>query len=288
MPPSARSVPTWRRLWVDAQGRLGSTLDSRRIIERASGYDGADLLVHVDEPALARAVPVVQSMVDRRSQGEPLQYVLGRWAFRRLDLLIDQRVLIPRPETETVVEVALAELRRLELGRPPLAVDLGTGSGAIALSVAGEVPGARVWGTDRSASALAVARANLAGLGSRAAARVRLVRGHWFDALPDELRGQVDLVVSNPPYIGAEEDLPPEVAEWEPGEALVAGPTGLEAIAEVVRGASGWLARPGALVVEVAPHQASAAAGWAREGGMTEVEVRRDLGGRTRVLVGRV
>ena len=167
----------------------------------------------------------VEGMVDRRRRGEPLQYVLGIWSFRRLELVVDRRVLIPRPETETVVDVALAELRLLGVGQP-LVVDLGTGSGAIAISVALEVPAARVWGTDRSEDALAVARANLSGMGGRVAPRVRLAAGDWFEALPDELRGRVDLVVANPPYVGDDEVLPAEVADWEPAGALFAGPTG--------------------------------------------------------------
>jgi release factor glutamine methyltransferase len=286
-PPAGPPSQTWRRLWADAQFALGSSLESRRIIERASGYDGADLLVHLDERAPDRAVPFVQTMVERRSKGEPLQYVLGRWGFRRLDLLIDRRVLIPRPETESVVEVALGELRRLDLGRTPLVVDLGTGSGAIALSMARE-GNARVWATDASEAALAVARANLAGLGSGVATRVRLHEGSWFRALPTDLRGLVDLIVSNPPYVAAGEDLPDEVADWEPAEALRAGPTGLEAIAEILRGAPGWLARPGAVVVEVAPHQAATAARWAEDAGFGSVEVRADLQARSRTVVGRM
>lgn len=257
------------------------------MLERASGHDRAGLVGRMGELVPARTVAFVLAMVERRGQGEPLQYVLGIWGFRRLELVVDRRVLIPRPETETVVEVALAEL--CVLGRErPLAVDLGTGSGAIALSVALEVPSARVWGTDRSEDALAVARANLAGMGSRVATRVRLVPGDWFDALPDELRGQVDLVVANPPYVGDAEPLPPEVADWEPAGALFAGPTGLEAVAEILSEAPTWLHRPGVIVVEIAPHQADRAAGLAADAGFTDVDVRPDLTGRRRALVGRV
>jgi release factor glutamine methyltransferase len=241
----------------------------------------------------ARTVTFVEDMVERRRRGEPLQYVLGVWGFRGLDLVVDRRVLIPRPETEVVVEVALAELRRLtpppELPpAPPLAVDLGTGSGAIALSLALEAPLARVWGTDRSAQALAVARANLAGLGSRVAPRVRLAEGDWFDALPGELQGMVDLIVSNPPYVAATEVLPAEVADWEPAGALVAGPTGLEEVARILAEAPAWLRRPGAVVVEIAPHQAEAAARLAADAGFVDVDVRPDMAGRLRALVARV
>ena len=284
------ATATWRTLWRDAERTLGSTLEARRIVERASGYDGAELLLHLDDAAPARALPFAQAMVDRRAKGEPLQYVVGRWGFRTLDLFVDRRVLIPRPETEVVVEAAVSELRAVAgtLDRLPVAVDLGTGSGAIALSIACEVPGAEVWATDASAAALAVARANLAGLGSRYASHVRLVEGPWFDALPLALRGRVDLIVSNPPYIASGEVLPAEVAAWEPNEALVAGPTGLEAIGDIVRGAPVWLARPGRLVVEIAPHQAGAAADLMGAAGFEDVEVRPDLHGRLRVLVGRV
>ncbi|MFN2504717.1 MAG: class I SAM-dependent methyltransferase, partial [Acidimicrobiales bacterium] len=174
------------------------------------------------------------------------------------------------------------------LDRPPVVVDLGTGSGAIALSVAREASGARVWATDRSSAALAVARANLAGLGSLPASRVRLVEGHWFGALPPELVGRVDAIVSNPPYVASGDAVPPEVGEWEPAEALVAGPTGLEAVSQVIEEAPVWLCDSGVLVVEVAPDQAGAAAAMALEAGFAAVDVRRDLQDRLRMVVGRV
>jgi release factor glutamine methyltransferase len=257
------------------------------VLERASGLDRVALVARMAEPVPVRMADFIAGMIERRRAGEPLQYVLGIWGFRQLDLVVDRRVLIPRPETETVVEVALAELDRLGRERP-LAVDLGTGSGAIALSLAYEAPTVRVWGTDRSEDALAVARANLSGLVSRVATRVRLAAGDWFDALPDELRGEVDLVVSNPPYVGAGELLPPEVAGWEPAAALVAGPTGLEAVAAILDAAPSWLRRPGVLVVELAPHQAGAAVAMALAAGFTDAEVLADLAGRLRTLVARI
>jgi release factor glutamine methyltransferase len=244
-------------------------------------------------------------MVGRRRSGEPLQYVLGRWGFRGLDLMLDGRVLVPRPETEQVVEAALEELGRVTAtlatgeargrpapgGRPEVTVaDLGTGSGAIALSVAAEVPGVRVWATDVSEAALAVARANLAGLGGMAATRVRLARGSWFSALPEQLRGRLSLVVSNPPYVAESEvaDLPTEIADWEPREALVSGPSGLEAIGVLLGDAPGWLAPVGAAVIEIAPHQVTGATTLARAAGFASVEVRPDLSGRPRTLIARL
>ena len=277
---------TWRQLLAEATDRVG-LVDARRIVQSASGHEGPDWVLALDVPASRRGVSAVDAMVDRRTAGEPLQYVLGRWGFRSLDLLVDRRVLIPRPETEVVAELAVEELRRLGGGdRPVRAVDLGTGSGALALSLAAEVITAEVWGTDRSTDALAVARANLAGLG-RPGSRVRLAAGDWFAALPADLQGGLDLVVSNPPYVGAGEDLPPEVADWEPREALVAGPRGDEALLAILAEAPSWLARPGAVVLELAPAQAAGLAVAATDAGAAEVRIRPDLTGRERVLVAR-
>ena len=281
----AGQCTTWRDLQRSAQAELGAR-EAWFVLERASGYDRAGLVPRLADPVPARVVAFVEGMVERRRGGEPLQYVLGVWSFRRLELVVDRRVLIPRPETEMVVEEALEELRRLAAVRP-LAVDLGTGSGAIAISLALEMPRARVWGTDRSEEALAVARANLSGMGASVATRVRLSAGDWYAALPPNLAGQVDLIVANPPYVGAGEVLPAEVAEWEPAGALVAGPTGLEAVADILAGAPAWLRRPGAVVLEIAPHQAGVAQELASAAGFGEVEIRPDLAGRPRALVAR-
>ena len=285
-------MATWRDLERQVRSRLGEGQEARWLVQHAAGRSGAEWLADLDEPAPARCLVFVEQLVRRRQAGEPLQYVLGRWGFRRLDLAVDRRVLIPRPETEQVVEHAIAELTRLRLatGKPPRVVDLGTGSGAIALSIAVEVAGAEVWATDASANAVAVARANLAGTGGMAATRVRVAAGSWYDALPPELAGRVDLVVSNPPYLAEAElaDLDPAVAAWEPTEALVAGPTGLEAIEVVVAGARRWLRHPGAVVVELAPAQATAAVALAHDAGFDRAVVRPDLTGRPRALVASV
>ena len=183
----------WRTLRAEGRARLAQAgvddpdQELRWIIERATGRTAAEQLADLDAPATEREVGFVDRMVARRAEGAPLQYVLGRWGFRTLDLLVDPRVLIPRPETEVVAGLAIDAARAVD--GDALVLDLGTGSGAIALSLAAELwPHVEVWATDRSSDALAVARANLAGLGSRSAA-IRLAEGDWFDALPDDRRG---------------------------------------------------------------------------------------------------
>jgi release factor glutamine methyltransferase len=272
--------PTWRGLLADAIGKLGDRSDARRIVEEASGREGAELTAFLDEEANAVTLAHLKSMLDRRSAGEPLQYVLGRWGFRTLDVHIDSRVLIPRPETEVVVQHALDVIDTLGAR---LAVDLGTGSGVIAMSLAVERPRLAVWGTDASDAALDVARANLAGIG-RAATRVRLEAGEWFDALPHELAGTVDVVVANPPYVAADDPLPSEVVDWEPRAALVSGPTGLEAIERILTDAPAWLRPSGGVVLEIGDTQGERALDLAAQFFAT-VDVRTDLVGRPRVLV---
>jgi release factor glutamine methyltransferase len=247
-----------------------------------SDLDPADLrwIAEACEPRTALMQKRYDAMVARRRQGEPLQYVLGSWGFRTLDLLVDRRVLIPRPETEWVVEHAL---RRVADGEPVTVLDLGTGSGAIALSIAVERAHARVVATDASPEALAVARANLAGIG-RAGTRVELRLGDWWYAVGDE---RFDLVVSNPPYVAPADELPPEVANWEPRAALVPGPTGLEALDVVIAGAPAHIRSGGWLVCEIGETQGDAVRQLAVEAGFVDVDVLPDLTGRDRVLVAR-
>ena len=297
-------VATWKDLYAVAASRLGDGPEARWVVEEAGGEPWPALMVS-DTRASEKARSRLQAMLDRRLAGEPLQYVLGHWAFRRLDLMVDRRVLIPRPETEQVVEVALAELDRLTPRGPeaaasarpesmpprpaPTVVDLGTGSGAIALSIVAERARVRVWATDASDDALAVAGANLAGLAGFAATRVRLCGGSWWSALPGELEGKVDLVVSNPPYVATSEmpGLDGEVLDWEPQLALEAGPTGVEAVEEILSSAPSWLRPGGVAVLEIAPHQSARAKRAARLAGFAHAEVHPDLAGRDRVLVAR-
>jgi release factor glutamine methyltransferase len=277
---------TLRQLLGEAEARVDA-VDARRIVERASGHEGAELMLELDRPATKREVAFFDDMLERRATGEPLQYVLGSWGFRSLDLFLDRRVLIPRPETEVVAGHAIQELDRVleqRGARSGRVVDLGTGCGAIALSVAVERVVAEVWATDASADALEIARANLVGIG-RPARRVTIVEGDWFDALPEELRGTIDVVVSNPPYVAESDELPPEVREWEPTSALIPGPTGLEAYERIIAAAPSWLAPGGSLVLEIGETQAAAVSSLARDAGFTEVRVHPDLAGRDRVVV---
>ncbi len=297
-------TPTAGALLRETASALASRREARWVVAKALGVDPSQLYGQMDEEAPAAAVEGVRAMAARRASGEPIQYVLGTWAFRALEVVVDHRVLIPRPETEVVVEVALDELRRdaghLAARPREVAVDLGTGSGVIALSLAAETAAGPdacraidVWATDESGDALDVARVNLAVLEQRnasAGGRVRLARGCWFAALPEVLRGGVHVIASNPPYVGEDEypGLDPGVRQYEPIGALVAGPTGREALETLVDGARSWLCDAGSLVLEIAPRHADFLVARAGDAGYGDVRVLPDLAGRDRVLVARV
>lgn len=282
---------SWRRLWDETSALTGRP-QARWLCEEASGAFGEEFLEVLSEPVTERALAHLDAMLARLRVGEPLQYVLGHWSFRRLDLLVDRRVLIPRPETEWVAEVAIGFARDEALefvDRPLSLVDLGTGSGAIGLSLASELPRglADVWLTDVSADALDVARANTAGLGMAGSA-VRFGHGSWFEALPTTLRGVLALVVSNPPYIAHDDPaVEASVRDWEPGLALFADDHGLAHVREIARGAAEWLRPGGRLVLEIGSGQGAAVATLLAACGFGEVEVRPDPAGRDRVACGR-
>lgn len=280
----AGAAVTWRSLLAETAGTVGERPAARWLCEVASGADSVDDVL--DEPATQRMVAHLDAMVARYRDGEPLAYVLGRWDFRHLDLAVDPRVLIPRPETELVAGAAIDLAAALD--RPITVADLGTGSGAIGLALAAELPlaGVTVWLTESDPDALDLARANLAGLG-RSAANVRIAAGSWFDALP---AGTVlDLAVSNPPYVAeGAADLDPSVAEWEPHAALFAGPDGLDAIRAIVRGAPSWIRPGGWLVLEVGADHGAPVTELLTSGGFADIEIRRDLTGRDRIAIARV
>jgi release factor glutamine methyltransferase len=216
-------------------------------------------------------------MVRRRVRREPVAYILGRKGFRRIELVVDRRVLIPRPETELLVEVAL------EVGAAR-AIDVGTGSGAIALAVADELPESRVQAIDTSMDALRVAQVNAERLGLTD--RVDVV-SRGVASLSEA--GQFDLLLANLPYVAEPEwdGLPPEIREHEPREALVAGPTGLEAIETLLEQLFALAPRPTVIALEIGAGQAAAVEKLVRAAGYSAVETRRDLAGLDRVVVGR-
>jgi len=283
---------SWAELLAEVQQHLtlaavdgDPRVEARWLIEEATGATGTEFHDVLSESATVRGVAHLDDMMGRRCSGEPIQYVLGHWAFRYLDLFVDRRVLIPRPETEVVVDHALRELNRLRPEGRGSVVDLGTGSGAIGLSVAKERPGTTVVLTERSADAVAVARANLAGLGISGGS-VEIFEGSWFEPLPERFFGGFDVVVANPPYVRADAELAPSVADWEPSEALISGSDGLDDLREIVAGASPWLRPTGALVLEMDPTQSRDVVELAATFGF-EAEVHADLAGVDRIVVAR-
>ena len=256
----------------------------------AAGLDRREARWLVEE--FGTETSTLSAAAERRLAGEPLQYVIGHWPFRSLDLDVDARVLIPRPETEELVTHALGELARGDR-TTPLILDVGCGSGAIGLALADELLArgvrASVVALDASLDALDVAKANARKHSLHA---VSFVQSHWFDGLDPSLRGRIDLIVANPPYVGAEEftTLDP-VLRYEPLGALVAederGIAGFRDVAHVIATSSVWLNDDGALVLEHGEHQGDAALVLAKESGFADVEDHADVAGRSRVLVAR-
>ena len=261
--------------------------EAEELVSRLLGVSRLDL--HLDpRRALSTAQQsLLESWVDRRLAGEPVQYITGLAAFRDLDLIVTPDVLVPRPETEGLVEQVLAVLHE-ERGRwpRPRVLDLGTGSGAIALAIAAEWPSAVVTATDVSRGALAIARRNAESLDL--ADRVRFLEGEWFEPVGREERFEV--VISNPPYISEREraSLPREVRDYEPDLSLFSGENGLTALWAIVETAPAYLEEDGLLALELAEARAVEVLSWFREGdSWRSAEVVKDLGGRPRVLVAR-
>jgi release factor glutamine methyltransferase len=278
---------TWRTLLNETIEVLGERPQARWICETACGLDGDEFLAELDEPATQRMVAQLDAMIARYRAGEPLAYVLGHWSFRTIELMVDRRVLIPRPETEVVAGRALDLARSFTERRR--VVDLGTGSGAIGLSLAAELPltNTEIWLTDYSVDAVDVARANAIGLG-RVAANVRVVHGSWFDALPVDVRGEIDVVVSNPPYIAnGDPEVAESVLEYEPHTALFAGDDGLDDVRTIARDARNWLRSGGWLVMEIGYRQGDAVKALLEGFGYLNVAIANDLTGRPRIAEAR-
>ena len=269
--------------------QVGDANEARWLCEHASGLDGAEFRQSQHEFVTTAMAKQLHDMVRRRLAGEPLQYVMKRWAFRHLDVLVDQRVLIPRPETELLVDVGLiiANERLKQVERPLNIVDLGTGSGVIGLSMAHELPlgKTKVWLTDQSSDALDVARGNLVGVGQKGGG-VRLALGSWWNALDASLKGAIDIALCNPPYIAHNDDeVATDVHKWEPHSALYAGDNGLADIREVISGAPTWLANNGWLALEIGYRQGDEVRALFENAGLVNIDIRRDLAGRDRIAL---
>lgn len=254
--------------------------ESELLLCRAVARDRAWLRAHDQDPVEAAAAERYRGWLRQRADGVPVAYLLGEREFWSLPLTVSPAVLIPRPDTESLVEQALS---RIPQDRAVRVADLGTGSGAIALAIASERPQAQVLATDASAQALAVAAGNARQLGLSDRIRFRL--GHWYAALSDE--AAFDLIVSNPPYIAADDPhLQLGDLRAEPQCALASGADGLDAIRELASGAARHLADGGWLLLEHGHDQGAAVRDLLREAGLSQVETVRDFGGNERVSLG--
>jgi len=272
--------------WIEAHFRQNGLesprLDAECLLAHALGMERIGLYLQHDKPVVESERAGLRELVRRRVRERvPVAQLTGRKEFWSLDLGVTAEVLVPRPETETLVEVALGFLPDREGEYQVL--DVGTGSGAIALALAHERQKARVLATDLSGAALAVARANAERLGL--ADRIRFEAGSAFEPA---LGQRFDLVVSNPPYLAQDEaaSLAPELAH-EPAVALIAGPAGTEILETLVAGVGDVLAPSAGFAVELAPGQDEPVAAWCRAAGLVEVSVTLDLAGRARVVSAR-
>lgn len=261
------------------RGIESARLNAELLVGHALGLPRMQLYLQFERPLAEAELEKIRPLVKRRGQREPLAHILGETEFFHLKLKADRRALIPRPETEQLLDLLTARPEP-----PPAAVlDLGTGGGAIALGLAKFWPGAAVTAADVSEDALALARENAVALGL--AERVRWLRSDWFAQLGADER--FNLIVANPPYLSAEEtaETAPEVRGFEPALALTAGEGGLAALAAIVRGAPRHLAPGGLLALETGIHQHPALAALAAAAGFSRVESRRDLAGRDRFVL---
>lgn len=267
---------------LDAKGVEDGRLDAELLLAHVLGVRRLDLYLQFERPLTDEEVAEYREAVRRRARREPLQYITGEAAFRELVLRVDPRVLIPRPETEVLVGEVLDWARPAAVAGL-LALDIGTGSGAIALSLLREGPFAAVVATDVSAGALDVAAANASALGL--AERLDLRSGSVWAPVGDAER--FDVIVANPPYVmdSAGATLMPEVRDHEPAGALYGGADGLEVVREIVAGARSHLRPGGLLALEIDPGQASTVTGLASAAGLTAPRVVVDLAGRERVVL---
>lgn len=274
-------VLSWAGPDLAKHGSESGRLDAELLLGQVLDYDRIKLITDATRPLSPEELGAYRALHKRRRRGEPVAYLRGERAFYGRDYYVDQRVLVPRPETEHLVEVALRRTRHLDLCARVL--DLCTGSGCVAITLQKERPTTTVHATDISGDALEVAGRNC----RRHSARVGLSQADLFDGL-EALRGRLDLITANPPYIAPPgmDELAPDIREHEPHLALAGGRDGLEVIRRIVSEAPGMLARGGILAVEIGAGQADDVATLFAEAGLTELERERDYGGHERIISG--
>lgn len=285
--PTARAVDSIDRLLIDATAVLTAAevttprLDAEVLLAWVCAADRAALYARGNETLPADVQERFRSLLARRAAREPLQYIVGRQEFWSLDFAVTPDVLIPRPETELLVESALEILDGA--GKPLRLCDLGTGSGCIAVALAHELPNAEIWALDCSPAVLAVAESNARRHG--VAERIHFVESDIFADVPEV---GFDAIVSNPPYVAAEAfaALQPELA-WEPRRALEGGREGLDVIGRILAAAPACLSAGGWVAMEIGSDQGAAVAAMACAAGFSDVDVRADYAGLPRVLLAR-
>jgi release factor glutamine methyltransferase len=286
-PPQLRASLIAGAKSLAAVGIPSARLDAEVLMGHVLGLTREQLLASADFPLSQVHLGLYRELLRRRLEREPIAYITGRQEFWSLELRVVPDVLIPRPETERLVEISLALARELPRTRSSRVLDIGTGSGAIAISLAKELPSALIWATDVSPAALEIARSNAAGNG--VAARILFFHGDLFEAI-GEFTGRFTLIVSNPPYIrSAEIDaLEPEVSRWEPRGALDGGADGLDFYRRIARQARDYLAPNGAVAVEVAADMGKEVGRlFTAAGYYTGEAIVQDYAGRDRVVVAR-
>jgi release factor glutamine methyltransferase len=269
----------WSQTFLQQKGIESPRLDAEVMIAHLLNLRRIDLYARFDQPLTKPELDKYRAMVRDRVARKPVAYIIGHREFWALDLVVNEHVLIPRPDTELLVERAREVLRQRQQaqpGEPVRVLDLGTGSGAIALALAKELPEARVWASDLSPQALEVARENARRLGF--AERVSFLEGDLFEPVKAAGLGPFDVVVSNPPYIpeGDIAGLMPEVGRHEPLLALTPGPSGLEVLRRLAAEAGAWLRDGGSVVCEIAYNQGPSAAEVFSGAGWAEVKIVKD------------
>lgn len=267
------------RLFIDS-GIDTPQLDAEVLMAHVINQPRIHVIAHHEEVLNDEQSILFDEYVMRRAKREPLAYIIGSWEFWGLDFEVDNNVLVPRADTETLVEVAMAGLK----GTEPIAADIGVGSGCIAISLASELPNLVIYGTELSPKTAEIAHRNALKHGVEI--QVPIFEGNLLEPLPEELKGKLDAVISNPPYIPSVdiEDLQPEVRDFEPRGALDGGVDGLDCIAAILDASIEYLKPGGWVHLEIGIGEAEAVSDYARKAGYTNIRVTKDLNQIERVV----